>query len=134
MESKREYERILDNPENVILSEGLKEILLDQDSFAEDTADSTDPKDKVAIQNCCLILDKEVYSFQVEKIKRIAQDIFLFEGSSVAFPIAKFLNGKAFQLKLFNTLFRLEESSPVVYKTTGNLKFTARRIIKNEEV
>lgn len=133
MESRQEYQRILDNPDNIILSDDLKEILLDQEDAVESHLSNNDITES-KIDNSYLLFEKERFPFHSTKIKRITQNTFLFEGNSITFPIAMFLDGKAFKIKLFNMLFSLEESFPVIYKESGMLTFTARRIIKNEEV
>ena len=133
MESREEYKRILGNPDNIILSDDLREMLSDQESGTEENSYESF-QDEIKVENSCLVFEGEKFQFQVTKIKRITHDIFSFEGSSLTFPVLDFLNGKAFKLKLFNTLFSLEEGHSVVYKTAGILTFTARRIISNEEI
>ena len=133
MESKEEYKRILGNPDNVILSDDLREMLSDDEvELGEGVYKSF--QNEIKVENSCLVFENESFQFQVTKIKRITHDIFSFEGSSLTFPVLDFINGKAFKLKLFNTLFSLEEGHSVVYKTAGILTFTARRIISNEEI
>ena len=127
MDSKKEYSRILDNPEHVILSEELEGLL----STNEPSLDTFDKKD---INFPVLVMGDDEYSFQVEKIKRLSEDRFTFTGLATEFPAPKLIAGDLFDLQIFGSHFMLDESHAIEYKSDGTLTFTARRIIKNEKV
>ena len=129
MESKQEYRRILENPDHVILSDELQDIL-DLDNKQDNTLDDHDNSLKLPT----LIFEKKEFMFQVEKIKRISEEIFSFSGLSPDFPVDSFIVGEVFSLQIFNSCFELEQSHPIEYQSNGKLIFTARRIISNEEI
>lgn len=120
-----EYDRVVSNPDNVILSEGLEEIL--------GASNSTVPGNSDAFAGYIMLSEKE-YVFDLKKIKRTSDDTFVFKGLSPAFPLNEFVAGENFVLFLFNASFELDEDAPVIYKSDGILTFTAKRIINNETV
>ena len=127
MDSKKEYDRLLGNPDHVILSDDLQDILSDEDEAAHES-------DTVRSEQSYLIFKGEDVIFQVSKIKKIASQVFMFTGFSPNFLSKSFIEGEEFKLKIFDSLFHLEEGCPVEYRANGTLTFTARRIFKNEEV
>ncbi len=129
MDSREEYSRVLKNPDHVILSEDLRD-LLEQDEEELVVDDSSHPSDLEPT----LIFDKSEYMLKVEKISRLSENVFKFEGLSTDFPLSDFISGQKFDLKMFGFYFELDKTQPVQYRSNGNLTFTAQRIIKNEEV
>lgn len=117
----------MDNPEHVILSKELQGLLGDDidTSFKE-------ASDVLSVPH--LIFNNKEYMFQVESIKKVADQEYTFAGLSTEFPVASFISGLTFDLQILGSLFKLDENQPIEYKSNGNLTFTARRIIKNEEV
>ena len=128
MESRQEYERILDNPEHVILSKELHDLL-------EDEPEKVLPKEEDSSKSFPFLeFDGQEYMFQVEKIKRLNRNLYRFTGLSPNFPVNTFIAGEKFSLQIFDSSFLLDEDQPIEYNSNGNLTFTARRIIKNEKV
>ena len=121
-----EYDRISSNPDNVILSDGLEEMLSSDLSLSSDDSSNS--------LTGYVVFDEKEYIFDLRKIKRMCTDTFLFKGYSPAFPLEEFIAGENFVLFLFDASFELDEDVPITYKNDGILTFTAKRIINNEAV
>ena len=128
--SDRELERVLDNPSNVILSEGLEDVL--EDSFSSDLKEDLPPVQEDRLEAEIYTLD-ETFFCQVNKIMRVTRKDFTFQVYAPAFPIRHLLEGKSFSFYFQGISFSFEEEA-VVYKNDGILTFSARRIIKDEEI
>jgi hypothetical protein len=126
--SKEEYNRILDNPDHIILSDELKD-LLGNDEKRPDTEHSKSDNSFPT-----LVVGENEFSFQVEKIKRLDKEKFTFTGLATEFSVASLIAGDVFGLQAFGSHFALDEDHAIDYKSDGTLTFTARRIVKNEKV
>lgn len=120
----KEYERVISNPENFIVSDELQGILEDSPD------DSNISKSNEGI----LQFDDSKHIFIFEKIRKIGEMTFLFKGEAPTFPMKEFFEGKDFSLLFCENTFVLQRESPVSLKSDRTLTFTARRIINNEEV
>lgn len=128
--SDRELERVLDNPSNLILSEGLEDIL--EGNFSDVIKDT-----EVSFQennlDAEIYVSDEVFFCQVTKIARKTKKDFVFRVFAPAFPIKHLLEGKEFSFYIQGVFFSCEEKT-VVYKSDGTLTFSAQRIIRDEEI
>ncbi len=129
LDNKEEYNRVLSNPENVILSEGLADLLGEEE-------DSSSPEESLSLSgfHAELEIEKSQHVCNIKKIVRLKDASFLFKVFAPTFPLQLFLEDKIFCLHMKNSLFALKEDAPVSYKENGILTFTARRIFKDEEV
>lgn len=119
-----EYERVLKNPQNFIISEELEDVI-----FQEHEQDSdSDLKSAVS-----LIVSEKEYVCRIKRIER-NKDCFKIKVQVPSLTFENFLEGRDFCLKISDSLYAQREDQPVVYKDNQILTFTARRIIKDEEV
>ena len=128
MEDTSEYDRVLSNPDNVILSEELQEIL----SNSEEVAQKDESHSGAMMAK--LIVSDEAYECSVKKIIRRSKNQFDFKLSVPAFPVENFMKGDEVTVSFHDMLFTADESPKVAFRNSGLLTFTARRILKNEEV
>ena len=121
--SEKEYERALENPENFIVSEELQGI------FSVDDVEQNEDSPLHAI-----VLNGQSHVFNFTKVKRLETGFYKFKGHVPTFPIVEYLRGASFKLEFHRETFSLVESEPASFNNDGILTFTARRIIRNEEV
>ena len=119
-----EYGRVLKNPQNFIISEELEDVIF-QDSEAEENSNFEGKP--------TLKLSEKEYVCKIKKIER-KKDDFKIKVQVPSLTFEDFLEGSDICLKIHHSLYAQREDHPVVYNDSRILTFTARRIIKNEEV
>ena len=121
-----EFDRVINNPDNLIMSKDLEGVLSDNTSFK--SSDNTESAPGY------ILLSGKDYVFEFLKLKKLPETKYIFKGFVPKFPLADFIKGSDFVLFLFNSSFEVDKDEPVIYKSDGILTFTGKRIISNEEV
>jgi len=124
----QEYHRVLNNPDNFILSQDLKESL-EMDVVHDDFEDI----DKKSVEAYLSISDEKYLCIPL-CITRVSSEKFIFKVSVPVMPTKHIIEGRKFNFLFHGSLFDLEEGEDVIIEEGVFLTFTARRIIKNEEV
>ena len=120
----KEYDRVLKNPENFIVSEELQDIMFSEsDSPDEFESDTT----------AMISISHKEYVCKLKRVER-KEDSYKIKVQVPSLTFEIFLQGEDICLKIQNTLYTQREDQPVVYKDNRILTFTARRIIKDEEI
>lgn len=125
-DTNKEYDRVLSNPDNLILSDSLQDILMEDD---EGQFDESRPS--LAAE---LVCNEQTYLCKIKKITRKSKHVFDFKVKLPTFPVEDFIEGNQFELIFHETFFSLEESPNISFRDTGILTFSARRIINNEKI
>ena len=128
--SEKELERVLENPTNLIVSEGLEDLLGDVYSLDEDDLDDSTPEQDFIGR---IHLSKDEYVCQIKKIKKKTKKDFVFKVFVPTLPTGHFIESNEFSFSFQGFLFSFEEKG-VTYDSDRILTFSARRIIKNEEI
>lgn len=127
MEDSKEFQRVLDNPEHLIISEELQDIVDVYDN------NSTALQSEVFSSSRILVGDQP-YECSLKKIVRLPNKTFVFKAEVPKFPMKNFIEGEIIKLEFHDLLFSSEESPSIAFRDDGMLTFTARRILKNEKV
>lgn len=119
-----EINRVLENPQNFIISDELEDIL-----FQEfDSNDSTPPKTLTT-----LTISGKDYVCKIKSVERKRSD-YKIKVRVPSLTFENFLEGGVIRLRIHESLYAQRDDQPVVYKDSRILTFTARRIVKDEEV
>ena len=121
--NEKEFQRALQNPDNFIVSDELQDIL-----------DVSGAEQEPTTADSFVCINDQFHLFTFKKVKRTQEGFFKFKGHAPSFPVAEYLKGAGFSLKLYDETFSLVESESVSFDNDGILTFTARRIINNEKV
>ncbi len=119
MSISKEYERVLRNPENVIVSESLEDII--------DLGEN-----KIAADEVSVLISGEILTCSIKKVK-VHKGEHEFSLAVPAFDLTSFLkNNDALEVIVDDMEFQQVDSTPVVWKD-NLLTITTRRIF-NETV
>lgn len=135
--TRKEYGRILKNPSNLIVSEGLEDIidgLSEKEVHLEEEEKSQDFLDPLRKLQGTVHINFKDHICEILKIQKNPGGFFKIKCYAPSFPVVDFVKEKRISFSFEDQRFSVGDECSVTFHNSGILTFTARRIINNEEV